>query len=179
MRKAFANSLIKLAEKDEDIMLLAGDLGFNFFETFARKFPKQFINCGVIEQSMIGIAAGLALAGKKPYVYSASTFLLFRALEQIRNDICYQNLNVKLIGFAGLSYNFLGYTHQPQDEEDVRILELFPNIKIYEPQNPEEMQEVISKVYKNKSPSYIKIDKPKREQRTKKQREYWYDAYNY
>jgi len=144
------NSLIKLARKDKDIYLLAGDLGYNFFEVFAYEFPDRFINCGVIEQSMIGIACGLADMGKKPYVYSASNFLIFRGCEQIRNDICYGNRNVKLVGFAGKNYNFLGHSHLPQNEEDVKILKLFPNIKIFE--NCE-----VNKAYKTKKPCYLKL----------------------
>lgn len=150
MRKRFVNSLIKLAEKDKDIMLLIGDLGYNFFEPFAKKFPKRFINCGVIEQSMIGIACGLADMGKKPWVYSASTFLIFRAMEQVRNDVCYGNRNVKLVGFCGHNYNFLGYSHLPTKREDVKILKLFPNIKIYE--NCE-----VSKAYRTKKPVYLRL----------------------
>ena len=105
MRSQFAKTLIELMEKDKDIVLLAGDLGYSFFEPMPKE---QFVNCGVMEQSMLGIAAGMALGGKKPYVYSASNFLIFRALEQLRNDICYENLNVKLVGMAGKQYNFLG-----------------------------------------------------------------------
>lgn len=159
MRQRLTNCLIKLAEKDKDIFLLTGDLGFSFFEPFAKKFPDRFMNCGIIEQSMVGIACGLALAGKKPYVYSASTFLIFRAFEQIRNDVCYQNLNVKLIGFAGQSYNFLGYSHLPQNEEDIKILKVLPNIKIYTPNIPEEVKKVILKTYEEKNPAYIRLSK--------------------
>jgi transketolase len=121
-RKQFVNWLIKKAEKDEKICLLTGDLGFGFLHEFADKFPKRFLNCGVIEQSMIGIACGLAIAGYKPFVYSTSTFLIFRALEQIRNDIGYQGLDVTLVGTAGPQYNFLGYTHVIQNDEDFKIL---------------------------------------------------------
>jgi transketolase len=121
-RKQFVNSLIKKARKDKDIILLTGDLGFSFFEPFYKEFPDRFINCGVIEQSMIGIACGLALAGKKPYVYSTATFLIFRALEQIRNDIGYQKLKVVLVG-ASKQLHFLGYTHSIRDDEDLKVLE--------------------------------------------------------
>ena len=157
MRQAFTNSLIELAEKDASIMLLTGDLGYSFFEPFIKQFPKQFINCGVIEQSMVGIAVGLALAGKKPFVYSTSTFLIFRAAEQIRNDICYQNNNVKLVGTAGKQWNFLGYTHIPTDKEDVKILNLFPNIRIYQPSTQEEMDNLMEKEYQRLGPAYFRI----------------------
>jgi len=157
MRQAFANSLIKLAEKNKDIILLTGDLGYSFFEPFIKKFPKQFLNCGVLEQSMVGIAVGLALAGKKPYVYSTSTFLVFRAAEQIRNDICYQNNNVKLVGTAGKQWNFLGYTHIPADKEDIKVLTLFPNIQIYEPSTQEEMNNLMEKEYQRIGPAYFRL----------------------
>lgn len=150
MREQFVNALIKLAKKDKNIILLVGDLGYNFFEKFANKFPKQFINCGVIEQSMVGIACGLADMGKKPYVYSASTFLIFRAAEQIRNDVCYGNRNVKLVGFCGKNYNFLGHSHLPKNKEDIKILKMFPNIRIFEKCE-------VDKAYKTKKPCYIRL----------------------
>ena len=123
-RKQFVSGLIKKAEKDERVWLLTGDLGFGFLHEFAEKFPDRFINCGIIEQSMIGIACGLAIAGKKPYVYSTSTFLLFRPFEQIRNDIGYQGLDVTLVGTAGVQYNFLGHTHVIRNDEDIKILKV-------------------------------------------------------
>jgi len=123
-RKQFVSSLIKKAEKDKNLWLLTGDLGYGFLHEFAEKFPDRFINTGIIEQSMIGIACGLAIAGKKPYVYSTSTFLLFRPLEQIRNDIGYQGLDVTLVGTAGVQYNFLGHTHVIKNDEDIKILKV-------------------------------------------------------
>jgi len=123
-REQFCNWLIKKAEKDKKVWLLAGDLGYGFLHKFAEKFPDRFINCGIIEQSMVGIACGLALMGKKVYVYSTSTFLIFRALEQIRDDIFHQKLDVTLVGTAGPQYNFLGYTHVIQDNEDYKILKV-------------------------------------------------------
>ena len=121
-RKQFVNWLVRRAEKDKGIWLLTGDLGFGFLHEFAEKFPNRFINCGIAEQSMVGIACGLALMGKKPFIYSTSTFLIFRALEQIRNDIYYQKLDVTLVGTAGPQYNFLGYTHVIKDDEDIKVL---------------------------------------------------------
>jgi transketolase len=150
MRKKFISELIKIAKKDKKVILLTGDLGFNFIEPFAKLYPDRFINCGVIEQSMVGIACGLADMGMKPYVYSASTFLIFRALEQVRNDVCYENRNVKLVGFAGKNYNFLGHSHLPQNDEDIKMLKMFPNIKIYE--NCE-----VNKSYKTKKPCYLRL----------------------
>jgi len=131
-------------------------LGYSFFEEFQDKFPKQFINCGVIEQSMVGIAAGLALSGKKPYCYSTVPFLLYRALEQIRSDVCYQNLNVKFVGvsvsgFVGFSHNLEG----KENEED--LLKNLPNIKRYYPKKEKELKSVLLKMYKSNNPAYIKL----------------------
>lgn len=158
MRKTFVKTLINLAKKDENIFLLTGDLGFSFFEEFAKQFPERFINCGVAEQNMMGVAAGLALGGKKVYVYSIIPFVTFRCLEQIRNDVCYQNLDVKIIGAgAGFSYGTLGATHH--GIEDLAILRSLPNIVILSPADPVEMKELILKSYKIKNPVYIRMDK--------------------
>ena len=157
MRELFARRLAELARKDNKIILLTGDLGYSFFELFAKEVPDRFINCGVIEQSMVGIACGLADMGWKPWVYSASTFLIFRACEQVRNDVCYGNRNVKLVGFAGKSYMFLGYSHLPKNKEEIKKLKLFPNIKIYEPKKEKEVEEMVKKAYQTKKPTYIRL----------------------
>jgi transketolase len=158
MRKTFVDSLIKLAKKDKKIILLTGDLGWPYLTEFKKVLPKQFINCGVIEQTMVGIAAGLALGGKKPYVYSSTNFLVFRAYEQIRNDICYQNLDVKLIGAAGgMQYNFLGFSHNLEEEEDRKVLEHLPNLYFIAPENKEDLKQIIKITYRNDQPTYIRI----------------------
>jgi len=158
MRKEFIDALIKLAEGDKNIYLLTGDLGFSFFEEFAKKFPNRFINCGVAEQNMIGVAAGLALEGKKVYVYSIISFVVFRCFEQVRNDICYQNLDVKIIGAgAGFSYGTHGYTHYGL--EDIAALRPLPNITILCPADPVEMENLVSQSYETKNPTYIRLDK--------------------
>lgn len=113
-RKQFFNSILKKARKDKDIVLLVGDLGYSFCEEFAEELPEQFINCGIAEQNMIGVATGLALAGKKPYCYSGAVFINYRCLEQIR-DAWLQGLDVKVVG-TGAS-GFLGFTHNFQEGE--------------------------------------------------------------
>ena len=155
-RKEFFKILCELAKKDKDIIFLTGDLGYSFFEEFKDKFPDRFINCGVIEQSMVGIAAGLALSGKKPYCYSTAPFLVYRALEQIRNEVCYQNLNVKFVGVS--ISGFVGFTHNlegKENEED--LLKNLPNIKRYYPKTEEELKDVLLKTYKSNNPAYIKL----------------------
>jgi len=157
MRKHFVNLISNLALEDKDIILLSGDLGYPFLDEFKKDFPTQFINCGCIEQSMLGIAAGLALAGKKPYVYSNSNFLIFRAYEQLRNDICYQNLNVKLIGIQGRQYNFLGESHNLQPGEEKAMFKNLPNISVCIPKTPKQLENIIKKSYETKRPTYIRI----------------------
>jgi transketolase len=143
-----------LAKKDKDIILLVGDLGYNFVEPFKRRFPKRFINCGIIEQSMVGIACGLALTGKKPYVYSGTNFLLFRAYEQIRNDMCYNNVNVKLIGTS--ASQFLGFTHHLEGKENYfDIIKNLPNVHMYFPKDEKEVIKSTTDSYKNNKPSFI------------------------
>lgn len=156
LRIEFFNCLIELAKKDKSIIFLTGDLGYSKFEKYRDKFPKRFINCGCIEQSMVGIVAGMALAGKKPYVYSTVPFILFRAYEQMRDDICYQNANVKLIG-AKVS-SFLGFSHNlegKENEED--LLKNLPNLQRYYPINEKELKQAMDLVYKSKLPAFIKI----------------------
>ena len=147
---------MELARKDGNIMFLTDDLGFGFFEEFKNRFPKQFINCGVIEQSMTGIAAGLALGGKKPYIYGTIPFVLMRNYEQIRDDIAYANLNVKIIGYS--MSGFIGFTHNlkgKENEED--LLKNLPNIKRYYPKTPKQVDRAMIKSYLNNKPSFIRL----------------------
>lgn len=156
MRKAFVKILMELAESDKDICLLTGDLGYHVFEEFAKRFPDRFFNCGVAEQNMVGIAAGLALSGKKPYVYSIVPFAVFRPFEQIRDDVCYQNLNVKIIGVGGgFSYGTLGSTHIVL--EDLAVLRTLPNMNVLCPCDLLETEELVLKSYKKEGPTYIRL----------------------
>ena len=156
MRSVFIDILTELAEKDKNVYLLTGDLGFSFFEKFSAKFPDRFINCGVAEQNMMGLAAGLALNGKKPYVYSIIPFVTMRCLEQIRNDVCYQNLDVKIVGAgAGFTYGHLGATHHAI--EDIGILRCLPNLNIICPADSVETKELVLKSYNNKNPTYLRL----------------------
>lgn len=156
MRKIFIKTLIELAEKDDKIFLLTGDLGSDFDE-FVKRFPDRFINCGIAEQNMVGVAAGLALCGKKPYVYSIIPFVTMRAFEQIKNDVCYQNLDVKIIGMgAGFNYGPLGCTHHAIEDLALRAL---PNITIVSPADSEETRELILQAHKNAGPAYIRMSK--------------------
>jgi transketolase len=158
VRDAFIKSLIELAEKDERIALLTGDLGFGVVEKFADKFPDRFWNCGVAEQSMMSIAAGLAKSGMRPYVYSIANFPTFRCLEQIRNDVCYHDLPVTIVSVGGgLGYGTLGYTHH--GIEDIAAMRALPNISIYSPSDPNETNQVLTQSHKNGKPAYIRLGK--------------------
>lgn len=152
LRKAFFNLILQQAKKDKKIRVLLGDLGFSFCEQFQKELPEQITNCGVIEQSMVGIASGMAKAGLKPYVYSGSLFLASRANEQIRDDICYNKLDVKLIG-TGAS-GFLGFSHNMNPPDEYKnLLGHFPNLRIEEPKDEIELKKILFK----KGASFIKI----------------------
>lgn len=158
LREIFVRELIKLAEKDKNIILLNDDTGFNLFEEFQKKFPNQYFNCGIIEQTYMGIAAGLAKMGKKVYVYGIIPFAIMRCYEQLRDDICYHNENVVIIGVGGYQYyRFLGFTHNIEDDEDIKILEHLPNIKIFIPKTEKEVKRVVVESYERKGPSYVRL----------------------
>jgi len=130
MRAAILKEVYNQMKQNKDTYFLTGDLGFHSLEEIEREFRERFINAGVAEQNMIGIAAGLALSGKKVFVYSIIPFLLMRCFEQIRDDICFHDLNITLLGIgAGLAYGVLGGTHFAL--EDVAILRSLPNIGIF------------------------------------------------
>ena len=153
-RQQFFDEMEKLAAEDKNVIVLVGDLGYSFMEKYAKKFPDQFINAGCAEQNMIGVAAGLALGGKKPFVYSGSIFLCMRAYEQIRDDVCYNNLDVKLIG-TGAS-GFLGFTHNLLNKENEHdLLKNLPNLKIYT-DKPEESWD-LADLLRQPGAAYIKI----------------------
>ncbi len=127
MRDIFINTLISLVEKNPEIVLITGDLGFGVLNDFIDKYPENFINAGVAEQNMTGLAAGMALEERVVFTYSIGNFPTLRCLEQIRNDICYHNLNVNIISIGGgFSYGSLGVSHHAT--EDLAILRSLPNL---------------------------------------------------
>lgn len=160
MRQLFIDNLCELAKKNSNIWLLTADLGYSFLEKFSNLFPQRFVNVGVAEQNMVGIASGLALTGKKVFIYSIINFLTLRCFEQIRNDIAYHNLDVTLVGIGGgFSYGAAGYTHHAV--EDINVLGSLSNIKIFVPYLPQSIKLVMDKIMHSSYPSYLRLDKVK------------------
>jgi len=158
MRKAFVKKLEELVSKNQNIYLLTGDLGFSVFDHFKEKFPDNYINMGLSEANMIGVAAGMAMSGKQVFVYSIIPFITFRCLEQIRNDICLQNLPVKIIGVGeGLSYGTSGPTHH--SIEDIGVMSSLPNLVVISPGDPIEVEKITEQSLGLDSPCYIRLGK--------------------
>lgn len=158
MRNTFIEILTKKAEIDESIILIVGDLGFNVIEPFQSKFPDRFINAGICEQNMASMAAGLASEGYKVFVYSIANFPTFRCAEQIRNDICYHNLDVTIVVVGGgLAYGNLGYSHHAI--QDYGLMRLFPEMTILSPGDPNEVNLCMSFIFNDKSPKYLRLRK--------------------
>jgi transketolase len=154
MRPIIIQYLTQQAERDPSIFLIVGDLGFSFIEPFKERFPNRFINAGIAEQNMIGIAAGLAMAGHNVYVYSIIPFLTMRCFEQIRNDLCYQNLPVKLIGNgSGFTYATDGITHQGL--EDLSLMRALPNMTIVAPGSKNELEQLMPALHALPGPAYL------------------------
>lgn len=158
MRHTFIDNLIQKAKKNKNIYLVTADLGYRAFENFKKKFPQRFINVGVAENNMVGVASGLALSGKKVFIYSILPFLVFRSLEHIRNNICHNNLNVSIVGVGGgFSYGPQGISHNTF--EDISIMQSLPNINIFNPGSSFETKLAMDLIFKNNSPSFIRLGK--------------------
>lgn len=161
MRKTFINTLIDLARKDKDIVLITPDMGFSVLEPFFDEFPERAINCGIAEQNAVSIASGLAIMGKKPYVYTIIPFLTGRAYEQVRLEVAYMNTNVKLIGIgAGFTYGAAGATHHAI--EDISLMRTLPNMTVCCPGDNNEAEQVIRKAINSDKPMYIRIGRHNR-----------------
>ena len=161
MRKTFINTLINLARKDKDIVLITPDMGFSVLEPFFEEFPERSINSGIAEQNSISIASGLALMGKKPYVYTIIPFLVERAFEQVRLDVAYMNTNVKLVGIgAGFTYGAAGATHHAI--EDISLMRSLPNMTVCCPGDNNEAEQITRQSVLNNKPMYIRIGRHNR-----------------
>lgn len=153
MRRRFGKVITELADRDEKIIVLVGDIGYRVFDQFRGKYPDRFINLGICEQSMIGVSAGMALEGLKPWVYTITPFLIERPFEQVKLDIDQQNVDVKLVGFA--DYPTLGPTHRELDGK--KLTQLFNNITSYFPQDGGETESMMYAAYKKSGPAFISL----------------------
>jgi transketolase len=161
MRDAFSDTLVRLATADPKVLLLTGDHGYALFDKFRKSCPKQYINAGIAEQNMIGMAAGLARAGFRPIVYGLSAFVPVRVLEQIKLDIAHDQLPVILIGDgAGFVYAQLGTSHQ--STEDIACARSIPDLSVYSPADRFELTACMDRAYKAKAPVYIRMGKSDR-----------------
>jgi len=158
LRTAFIDTLRELARIDDRIFLLTADMGYSVFETFRDEFPDRFLNTGIAEQNTIGIAAGLASRGKIVFVYSIIPFVTMRCFEQVRLDLAYNFMNVKLVGVgAGLTYGPLGSSHHAL--EDIAIMRSLPDMTVLCPGDPIETRELIKRSYEYEGPVYIRLGK--------------------
>ena len=151
MRRSFGKIITELADRDEKIYVIVGDIGYRVFDEFREKHPDRFINMGICEQSMIGVSAGMALEGLKPWVYTITPFLIERPFEQIKLDIDQQNVEVKLVGYA--DYPKLGPTHSELNSK--MLMKMFKNITSHYPKNGEETKRSVFKAYEKKGPAFI------------------------
>ncbi len=169
MQRAYLAKLMELAEKDPRVLHLVADSGTGFDEMFRRNFPDQMLNFGIAEEEMVAAAAGLATADKIPFVYTAGAFLAYRSLEFIRDDVCFQNLNVKIVGMgSGLAWCSLGPTHHTT--EDIAVLRGIPNLTILSPATPIQVAACVDEAYALKGPVYIRIG-------MNNEREYFQEGY--
>ena len=158
MRNAFIQELVALARNCPQIALVVGDLGYSVIESFADEFPDRFINAGVAEQNMTGLAAGMASEGYHVFTYSIANFPTFRCAEQIRNDVAYHNLPVTVVAVGGgLGYGALGYSHHAV--QDYALLRSFPNVLIAAPGDPLEVRACMQYLVVNPGPSYLRLGK--------------------
>jgi len=158
MRRTFIEELVTLAELNSNLVLIVGDLGFSVVEPFACRFPERFINAGVAEQNMMGLAAGMASEGCHVFVYSIANFPTFRCAEQIRNDVDYHNLPVTIVSVGGgLAYGNLGYSHHAI--QDYGLIRMMPNMLIAAPGDPMEVRACMRYLVANPQPSYLRLGK--------------------
>lgn len=158
MRTAFIEALCEVAAKDPRVWLLTGDLGYSVLEAFSSAHPRRFVNAGVAEQNMTGVAAGLALAGNVVFTYSIANFPTLRCLEQIRNDVVYHQLPVKIVAIGGgLTYGTHGYSHH--GVEDLAAMRMLPGMTVLAPGDPYETRCAVEAVVRQPGPCYLRLGK--------------------
>lgn len=158
MRNAFADEMTRIAKEDARVVLLSGDIGNKLFDKLKAVDEARFYNCGVAEANMMGVAAGMAMSGLRPFVYTITPFTTTRCFEQIRVDVCYHHAPVVIVGTgSGLSYAELGPTHHSL--EDMAILRTLPGMQVFAPCDSTELRLVLREVLKGDDPAYIRIGK--------------------
>lgn len=156
MRDTVVKTLIELGKQDKNIELITGDLGFGVLKSFWETLPDQFVNAGIAEQNMTGVAAGMALEGKKVFTYSIGNFPTLRCLEQIRNDCAYHNANVNIICVGGgYVYGSLGMSHHAT--EDIAILRALPDVMVICPGDPVEAALAVKKIANTQGTCYLRL----------------------
>ncbi|HQA86002.1 MAG TPA: transketolase C-terminal domain-containing protein [Bacteroidales bacterium] len=158
MRTAFIQQLIREARQNSKIFLLVGDLGYNVVDSFSSEFPSRYLNVGIAEQNMVGVAVGLAMEGFIPFIYSIANFPTMRCMEQIRNDVCYHDFNINIVSIGGgFSYGSLGASHQAT--EDIGMMRIIPNMTVCAPGDPTEAKWITHLAVESAHPFYIRLDK--------------------
>ena len=156
MRRTFSDYIEKLSTENPDLVFITGDLGFNAFENLKKVMGDRFINAGVAEQSMVSMAAGMASKGHRVIVYSIAPFIVYRALEQIRNDVCFHNMPVFLVGNGGgYGYGIMGSSHHALS--DIAALSSLPNITTYIPAFKEDVPMALDQIMENRKPAYLRL----------------------
>lgn len=158
MRNSAAQFIHDFCKANKEGFLISGDAGFGVWENFRAELPSQYINPGINEQATIGFAAGMSLCGHTVFLYNIIPFVLYRCYEQVRNDICYQDLPVILIGIGGgITYAPAGMTHYAL--EDIALAKTMPNLDIFSPSDPLQVKKALEFAIKSKKPTYIRVSK--------------------
>ena len=156
MRDSFINSIYKATKQNKNVLCLVGDIGAFLLRFYIRDFPSNYYNLGAAEANMVGVAAGLAMSGKIPFAYTITPFITSRVYEQIKIDVCYNDANVKIVGVgSGVSYGTMGSSHHSL--EDIAIMRALPNMVIFSPSDPQEVEEAVFAAVAHKGPVYIRL----------------------
>jgi transketolase len=157
MRAEFAQAMIALLEKRQDLVFITGDVGYMAIEGVAKAYGERFINAGIAEQNAVSVAAGLAREGHLPWVYSSAPFVVLRPYEQIRNDVCLHRLPVKLVGNGGgYGFGIMGATHHAL--EDVGAMRVLPNMRIYVPLTARDVEPAVGRMAADPLPNYLRLN---------------------
>ena len=156
MRDSFIKSIYKVTKQNRNVICMVGDIGAFLLRHYIKDFPGNYYNLGAAEANMVGVAAGLSLSGKIPFVYTITPFITSRVYEQIKVDVCYNVSNVKIVGIgSGVSYGTMGSTHHSL--EDITIMRVLPNMIVLSPSDPMEAEEAVFAAVKHKGPFYIRL----------------------